>query len=179
VDNTEDALGASAGIPFASDDVTVSVAGTAERGGDLVVTITYTGDRPTADGYGFVALFPGENPQTALASLGGNFGGAVAEATSATVFTATVHVPEHWKEGNYTIVAFITNHGAADNLADEFQEGGFETVEVVAPGAGPDGTDGDGTEGGGLLPGFESVAALVAVAAAAFALAGRRRSRSG
>ncbi|HEX9710741.1 MAG TPA: hypothetical protein VGB42_12355 [Candidatus Thermoplasmatota archaeon] len=162
------------GSTFSTDHVTLTATGTAERGGAVQVTATYTGPLPLDGAYGFAMLARGDNPQQAVGSLGGNFGGSVLTAGAGGAFTGTVQVPEHWQEGNYTLIVFITNHGAVSQRSNEFQEGGLQTVHVVAPGAGPPTTGG----GGGFLPGFEGAVAALALVGAAAGLVGRRRPRT-
>ncbi len=188
----------SPGEMYSTVDVTVTAAGSVAAGGDLAVSVQYTGSMPVAGAYGFALLVPGDDPTAFVGALAAGAVGTNLSSTGGGAFTGTIHVPGGMPVGNYSLFVFVTNMGATAHRADEFQQGGFRSVTMTANtggnnnggnnnggnnqnGTGNNGTGqnntGDTGSGGGFMPGFEAAVVAAAVTAVAAGLAGSRRRK--
>ncbi len=156
--------------PFGTGKLTVSASGA--LGAAVQVTATYSGTNALTNVVATCAIVPGN--QTSLAGLGFAAGSLSAPMTrSGSTFTGSINVPLWLGDGNYTVIAFISNMGATSTTSDQTMEGNTTTIHMT-----PQGSTGGNTNntGKGFLPGFEAPATVGAVGAiAALLVVGRRR----
>lgn len=155
-----------------SPDLAVT-ATTASDGRDIEVTATYSGSAPMDGATAYAELVPPEGyaPLTDSGVL------RVALSASGSTYSGTIAVPDWYPGGPYKVTVHLSNGGATDDRDSEVDAQKTQDIQVEGPAGGGDGNGGD--SGGGLLPGFEGLAAFGACAVAASALAGRRGSRRG